>query len=74
MILRLHEWRQRRGRSLRELATFAGVSFSTVYRIESGAMSPTVAMLERLARALGIRVVDFFPHEPRRKAAKRRTR
>lgn len=66
MLLRVREWRQRRGLSLRDLAKQAGVSFTTVYRIEAGAISPTVAMLERLASALDVRVVDFFPTEPKR--------
>ncbi len=72
MALRLREWRERRGYSLRVLARLAEVSFSTLYRIESGEMSPTVAMLEKLAKALEITVRDFFPAERRR--AKRRAR
>jgi transcriptional regulator with XRE-family HTH domain len=60
MMLRAREWRQKQGLSLRQLAKRAGVSFTTVYRIEAGAISPTVAMLEKLAKALGISVRDFF--------------
>jgi transcriptional regulator with XRE-family HTH domain len=59
--LRLREWRERRGLSVRGLADRAGVSFPTVWRIERGEMSPTVAMLEKLAAALGIAVRDLFP-------------
>ena len=66
MRLRLHEWRTRRGLSLRGLASRAGVSYVTIVRIEAGRMSPTVAMLEKLAAALDISVTDFFP--PRRNA------
>ena len=66
MQLRLRYWRERRGYSTRELGERAGVQFSTVHRIESGRMSPTVAMLEKLARALGIHVRDFFPPPKRR--------
>jgi transcriptional regulator with XRE-family HTH domain len=43
------------------LAERAGVAFATVHRIEVGAMSPTVALLEKLANALDIEVRDFFP-------------
>jgi len=39
------------------------VGFVTVSRIENGHLSPTVAMLEKLAKALGIGVRDFFPPE-----------
>jgi transcriptional regulator with XRE-family HTH domain len=63
----LRAWRQRRGLTLRGLAAKAGVSYVTVSRIEQNHMSPTVAMLERLAEALGIPVRDFFPAgQPRR--------
>jgi len=46
---------------VRELAKRAGVGFVTVSRIENGHMSPTVAMLEKLAKPLGLNVRDFFP-------------
>jgi transcriptional regulator with XRE-family HTH domain len=63
MELRVREWRERRGLSLRKLGERAGVSYVTIARIESGAMSPTVAMLEKLAEALEISVREFFPVE-----------
>jgi transcriptional regulator with XRE-family HTH domain len=65
MGLRLREWRERRGLSLRQLGERAGVSYVTISRIENGEMSPTVAMLEKLAGALGISVRDFFPLQER---------
>jgi transcriptional regulator with XRE-family HTH domain len=68
--LRVREWRKHRDLSYRQLAERAGIALSTLYRIESGAASPTVAMLERLAAALDIRVVDFFPVEPKRRASR----
>lgn len=74
MILRVREWRERRKLTYRELAGRAGIALSTLYRIESGTASPTVAMLEKLARALGIDLVDFFPpkRKPRRATRRRR--
>jgi transcriptional regulator with XRE-family HTH domain len=71
MLVRLREWRERRGYSIRELANRANVSRMTVFRIESRRVSPTVAVLEKLARALRIRVGDLFPrpraaHRPRK--------
>jgi len=45
--------RVRVGLSKRELASLAGVSPSTVGRIEAGTMDPTVAMMERLISAAG---------------------
>jgi transcriptional regulator with XRE-family HTH domain len=72
MTLRLREWRTKRRLSLRQLAELAGVSFVTVFRIEAGKLSPTVAMLERLAEALDIGIRDLFPIE--RPARNRRRR
>jgi transcriptional regulator with XRE-family HTH domain len=59
--LLLRHWRDKRGYSVRELARRAKVGFVTVSRIENGHISPTVAMLEKLGRALGIGLRDFFP-------------
>jgi XRE family transcriptional regulator, fatty acid utilization regulator len=73
MPVLLRHWRERRGYSVRELGERAGVSFVTIVRIENGHLSPTVTMLEKLARALGIGVRDFFPpsRTPRRKRRRR---
>ena len=70
MPVLLRHWRERRGYSVRGLAERAGVGFVTVSRIENGHMSPTVEMLEKLARALEIDVRDFFP-AGRRKGRRR---
>jgi transcriptional regulator with XRE-family HTH domain len=63
MVIRLREWRDKRGESLYTLAEKSGVHFVTISRIEQGHLSPTVATLEKLAKGLGIRVRDFFPTE-----------
>jgi transcriptional regulator with XRE-family HTH domain len=63
MGLLLRQWRERRGLSLHALADKAGVHFVTIVKIEQGRMSPTVALLEKLATGLGISVRDFFPVE-----------
>lgn len=72
MRLRLRAWRLRRGESLYTLADKARVHFTTIVRIEQGRLSPTVAMLEKLAKALGIGIRDLFPVE--RSKAKRRAK
>jgi len=72
MRVHLKEWRSRRGYSLRGLAKRAGVSYVTIVRIEAGRISPTVAMLEKLARALRIAVRDFFPIDRRAQRGQRR--
>ena len=56
-----------RGYSVRDLAQRASVGYVTVVRIENNQTSPTVAMLEKLAKALGIEVRDFFPPASRRR-------
>ena len=63
MPVLLRHWRDQRGYTVRELARRAGVGYVTVVRIENDQVSPTVAMLEKLAKALGISVRDFFPRE-----------
>jgi len=73
MLVQLREWRERRGYSVRGLAARAGVAFATVHRIEVGSMSPTVELLEKLAKALGITIRDFFPTERPRVRRQRRT-
>jgi transcriptional regulator with XRE-family HTH domain len=70
----LRHWRERRGYSVRGLAERAGVGFVTVSRIENGHMSPTVEMLEKLAKALDIDVRDFFPPSRRSRRSHRRRR
>ena len=74
MPVLLRHWRERRGYSVRELARRARVGFVTVSRIENGRMSPTVTMLEKLARALEIDVRDFFPPTRRSKTSSKRRR
>jgi transcriptional regulator with XRE-family HTH domain len=57
----LHHWREKRGLSVRGLATLARVGFVTVSRVEHGRLNPSVDLLEKLARALKITMRDFFP-------------
>jgi transcriptional regulator with XRE-family HTH domain len=72
MAVLLRHWRERRGYSVRELARRADVGYVTVVRIENDQVSPTVAMLEKLATALGITARDFFPVLKRRSNRRRR--
>ena len=74
MSVLLRHWREKRGYSVRELARRAKVGFVTISRIENDHISPTVAMLEKLAKALVINVRDFFPSRTTGKRATRRRR
>ncbi len=72
MPILLRHWRERRGYSVRQLAERAGISYVTVVRIENDRISPTVKMLEKLAKALEISVRDFFPaSKPGRRRSRR---
>jgi transcriptional regulator with XRE-family HTH domain len=51
---RLRELREERGLLQDELARKAHVARNTVSRIERGRLTPTVTMLEKLARGLGV--------------------
>lgn len=51
---RLHALRQERGWSLEALAGESGISRATLSRIEHGEVSPTAAVLGRLAAAYGL--------------------
>jgi transcriptional regulator with XRE-family HTH domain len=57
---------------VRDLAKRAGVGYVTIVRIENSHLSPTVAMLEKLARALRVEVRDFFAAQPKRRDERRR--
>lgn len=58
---------------MRQLAKRARVGYVTIVRIENGHISPTVTMLEKLARALEIDVRDFFQARKKRHGKRRGT-
>jgi DNA-binding XRE family transcriptional regulator len=53
-------WREKRGRSQRELAAAAGVSAAYLAEIETGRKPGSVAALARLARALEVQIEDII--------------
>jgi transcriptional regulator with XRE-family HTH domain len=52
--------RESKGMTTRGLAREAGVSTETINAIEHGRRQSRVATLDKLARALGVEVKDFF--------------
>lgn len=60
---RLRAARQARGWTLEELARPAGVSVSTLSRLESGKRQASLELLLPLTRRLGIRIDDLLPTE-----------
>ncbi len=63
---RIRAVREARGRSLRSVATAAGVSESFLSQVERGVASPSVATLRRIAEALGLSVAALFEGPPQR--------
>jgi transcriptional regulator with XRE-family HTH domain len=57
---RVHELRGARGLSLDALAARSGVSRSNISLIERGQSSPTAAVLDKLAAALGVTLASLF--------------
>lgn len=60
---RLRSVRQSRGLTLDELASSAGMSASTLSRLESGKRQANLELLLPLTRRLGIRLDDLVPQE-----------
>lgn len=63
---RIRALREAGGRSLRSVATEAGVSESFISQVERGVASPSVATLRRIAEALGSSVAALFEGPPQR--------
>jgi len=60
---RVRELREEKGVTQVGLAVAAGMDPATLNRLEMGKANPNLKTLERLADALGVQVVDFFPRE-----------
>ena len=52
----IHDLRAKRGITQTELAEKAGVTWSFIAKVEGGVRQPSMATLERIARALKARV------------------
>lgn len=63
---RIRQLRKERGLSQVKLAVMADMDPATLNRLERGTGNPNLKTLERVADALGVEVVDFFPKAPRR--------
>ena len=60
VALNLRRLRVARGISQEHLAVDARIDRTYVSRLERGLENPTVAVLERLADALKVNIIDFF--------------
>jgi transcriptional regulator with XRE-family HTH domain len=69
---RLRAIRQLRRKTLKDVATGAGVSESFLSQLERGRTNATIATLQRLSSALGIEVSDLFTSSAERPRVLRR--
>jgi transcriptional regulator with XRE-family HTH domain len=56
MATRIKSLRERRGMTQEQLAEKAGVSRTYLARLETARQDPTLSTLEKLAKALGVKV------------------
>lgn len=57
---RIRHWRAQEGLTLQELASRSGLATSTVQKVETGQMVPSVAVLLKVARGLGRRSSELM--------------
>ncbi|MCF8094506.1 MAG: helix-turn-helix domain-containing protein [Desulfobacteraceae bacterium] len=57
--------RQKLGINMKDFASRIGVSYLTLYRVETDKVSPSVALLSEIAHHLGEPIVNFFNDEKR---------
>ena len=55
--------RTNRGWTLERLAEKSGVSIATLDRIENGKTSPTMNVMEKIAKSLNVRISDLYESE-----------
>lgn len=58
--------REGQGLSLRELSKRSGIAISYIMRVEAGEANPSVKIMCRLARALGVPVQELFSCKDKR--------
>jgi transcriptional regulator with XRE-family HTH domain len=62
---RIRALRLARGETLRKLASQAGVTESFLSQVERGVASPSIASVQRIARALGTSIAELFATDDR---------
>ena len=62
---RIRTLRLARGETLRKLAAQAGVTESFLSQVERGVASPSIASVQRIARALGTSIAELFATDDR---------
>jgi transcriptional regulator with XRE-family HTH domain len=60
---RIRELRKDRGLTMQQLSKMVGVNYTTIYRVETGKVSPSVVLLSEIAHRLGHSVVTLLQDE-----------
>ena len=60
---KIRELRKERGLTMRQLAEMVGVNYTTIYRVETGKVSPSVVLLSDIAHHLGHPVTSLLEEE-----------
>jgi len=60
---RVREWRDESGYTLQQLADLSGVAASTIQKVETRQMVPTIAVLLKIAHGLGRRPSEFVQRD-----------
>ena len=57
---KIRELRKERGLTMQQLAEMVGVNYTTIHRVETGRVSPSVVLLSEIAHRLGHSIVSFL--------------
>ena len=60
---RIRALRKERGLSMNQLAEMVGVNYTTIHRVETGKVSPSVVLLSEIAHYLGHSIVSLLDEE-----------
>ncbi len=58
--LKIRELRQKRKLTMRQLAKMVGVNYTTIHRVETGKVSPSVVLLSDIAHILGSSIANLL--------------
>lgn len=63
--MKILTWKARKSRNLtlRQLEALTGIGRTTLNKIENGTTSPTLKQLEKIAKALDMKMTDLFESE-----------
>jgi transcriptional regulator with XRE-family HTH domain len=60
VAVKIKQLREKRGWTKRQLAEKAGISYGYLWRLEDARQDPTLTVLEKLAKALKVKVTELL--------------